>query len=85
MGEAPAERVVRLRLLMLQYGEKPFNACKLRNLIRRLRRHLPPFSGKAFARRFACANTPINQNLKDKLGFIGVLLLCRNERYSQSS
>ena len=71
MGEAPAKRVVRLRLLMLQYGEMPYNTCKFRNLIRRLRRHLPPFSGKAFARRFACANTPTNQNLKDKLGLAG--------------
>ena len=61
MGEAPAKRVVRLRLLMLQYGEMPYNTCKFRNLIRRLRR-LPsrfahykpsvcaPFLEKAFAR-----------------------------------
>ena len=41
-----------------------------------------PILGKAFARRFVCANRPINQNLKNKLTFCGVKVTFRSVEFS---
>ena len=70
MGKVARQRRMRVRRFSEYNGEKPYDACKFRTLIRRLRRHLPHL-GEGFKMRRLSIDllsfvTQINLSTKDK-------------------